>query len=329
MERVPGLRDVRSTLQRGNPEISIRFDREKLAALELDSRVVTEILQNKVQGEVPTLFAERERKIDLMVRLDRSSLNSIPQLLAVNVNPVGNPPIPLETVATIQRQEGPSEIRRIGNLRGAEVRGTLSGFDLGNTQDRLELALAGMSTPEGITVRIGGQKEEAEESLRSLMMALLLAVFLVYIVMASQFENMVQPFVILLSLPLALVGVILVLELLAIPLSVIVFLGAIVLAGIVVNNAIILIDQINQLRQDGTEKFEAIVEGASIRLRPVLMTTMTTVLGLLPLTGWLWGGEGLELRAPMAIVVITGLTVSTLLTLIVIPVVYSLADRKA
>ena len=328
MAQVPGLRDVRSTLQRGNPEISIRFDRDKMAALELDSQVVTQMLQNKVQGDVPTLFAERERKIDMMVRLDRSGLHSVSQLLAVNVNPTGIPAIPLESIATVHRQEGPSEIRRIGNLRGAEVRGTLSGFDLGHTQELLELALTTLTLPEGITARIGGQKEEKDESLQSLMMALLLAVFLVYIVMASQFENLVQPFVILLTLPLAMVGVIFVLELLAIPLSVIVFLGAIVLAGIVVNNAIILIDQINQLRQDGIAKLEAIVEGAKLRLRPVLMTTVTTVLGLLPLTGWLWGGEGLELRAPMAIVVITGLTVSTLLTLIVIPVVYSLSDRK-
>ncbi len=329
MSRVPGLRDVRSTLQRGNSEISIRLDRDKLAALSLDSRVITTMLQNKVQGDVPTLFAERDRKIDMMVRLDRTDLHSMTQLRALNVNPNGIPAMPLASVAVLQRKEGPSEIRRIGNLRGAEVRAALRGFDMGHTTDVLEAELAGLDLPRGITTRIGGQKEEKESSLRSLTMALLLAVFLVYIVMASQFENMVQPFVILLTLPLALVGVIFTLELLDIPLSVVVLLGGIVLAGIVVNNAIILIDQINRLRTEGRDKMYSIVEGAKIRLRPVLMTTMTTVLGLLPLTGWLGGGEGLELRAPMAIVVITGLTVSTLLTLLVIPVVYSLSDRKA
>ncbi|MHC4899764.1 MAG: efflux RND transporter permease subunit, partial [Planctomycetota bacterium] len=130
------------------------------------------------------------------------------------------------------------------------------------------------------------------------------------------------------TLPLALVGVIFTLEWLDTPLSVVVFLGAIVLAGIVVNNAIILIDQINRLRAEGTDKLTAIVEGARIRLRPVLMTTVTTVLGLLPLTGWLFAGEGLELRAPMAITVVCGLTVSTILTLVVVPVVYSLSDRR-
>jgi len=236
--------------------------------------------------------------------------------------------MPLGSVASLQRKEGPSEIRRIGNLRGAEVHATLSGFDLGSSQDLLELELADIDLPKGVTARLGGQKAEKDASLHSLTMALLLAIFLVYVVMASQFENMVQPFIILLTLPLALVGVVFTLELLAIPLSVVVFLGGIVLAGIVVNNAIILIDQINHLRHDGRDKLTAIVEGAKIRLRPVLMTTATTVLGLLPLTGWISGGEGLELRAPMAIVVISGLTVSTLLTLIVIPVVYSIVDRK-
>ena len=328
METVPGLRDVRSTLQRGNTEIAIRFDRDKLAALGLETRAVTAMIQNKVQGDIPTLFAERERKIDMMVRLDRGELHTITQLLAVNVNPKGNPPMPLGSIASLHRKEGPSEIRRIGNLRGAEVHATLSGFDLGSSQERLELALADFDLPKGVSARLGGQKEEKDESLHSLTMALLLAIFLVYVVMASQFENMVQPFIILLTLPLALVGVVFTLELLGIPLSVVVFLGGIVLAGIVVNNAIILIDQINHLRSAGKAKLAAIIEGAQIRLRPVLMTTATTVLGLLPLTGWIGGGEGLELRAPMAIVVISGLTVSTLLTLLIIPVVYSIVDRK-
>lgn len=329
METVPGLRDVRSTLQRGNTEIAIRFDRDKMAALGLETRAVTTLLQNKVQGDVPTLFAERERKIDIMVRLDRKGLHTKTQLLAINVNPRGSPAMPLGSIATLHVKEGPSEIRRIGNRRGAEVHATLSGFDLGSSQDLLELELADLQLPKGVTAQIGGQKAEKEESLNSLTMALLLAVFLVYVVMASQFENMVQPFIILLTLPLALVGVVFVLELLSIPLSVVVFLGGIVLAGIVVNNAIILIDQINHLRSSGRDKLSAIVEGCKIRLRPVLMTTSTTVLGLLPLTGWLGGGEGLELRAPMAIVVVAGLSVSTLLTLIVIPVVYSLVDRKS
>ena len=333
---VPGLRDVRSTLQRGNPEISIKLDRDKVAALDLETRSITDILRTKVQGDVPTRLTERERKIDIRVRSDRRELGTIGALEQVNINPRGLPAIPLASVATIRKLEGPSEIRRLGNLRGAEIQAAYSGFDLGTIQDRVGAKLNELRLPRGITARIGGQKEDMEQSLRSLTMALLLAVFLVYIVMASQFESLVQPLVILVSLPLAMVGAILTLDLLGIPLSVIVFLGAIVLAGIVVNNAIILIDQINRLRAQGAAKHDAILRGAQIRLRPVLMTTLTTVLGLLPLTGWLGSlpllggtGEGLELRAPMAITVIAGLITSTMLTLVVVPVVYSLSDRKS
>src|SRR5690606_12166883 len=237
---------------------------------------------------------------------------------------------------TVHRQEGPSEIRRLGNLRGAEVHASLVGLDLGRTPERVEDALGALTLPRGIAVRLGGQKDDLEQSTASLRTALLLAVFLVYIVMAAQFESVVQPLVILLTMPLALVGVILTLDALDIPVSVIVFLGAIVLAGVVVNNAIVLIDQINRLRAAGIAKRDAIVQGAHSRLRPVLMTTMTTVFGLLPLTGWLTGvpllggsSEGLELRAPMAITIISGLSSSTLLTLLVVPVVYSFADRRA
>lgn len=335
LRRVPGLRDVRSTLQRGNPELVLRLDREKMSALGLDSDQVTSSLRNLVQGTVPTRFPERERKIDMRVAMDDADLSTVRNLLEVNVNPSGNPIIPLGAVAEVQRLEGPSEIRRIGNSRGAEVHATVIGFDLGSSQTRVEAAIDSVPVPSGIEIRLGGQKEDMARSLDSLAMALALAVFLVYVVMASQFESLVQPFMILCSLPLALVGVVFTLGAVGEPISVVVLLGAIVLAGIVVNNAIILVDQINRLVREGTPQLEAIVEGARRRLRPVLMTTLTTVLGLLPLTGWLQGvpviggsGEGLELRAPLAITVVSGLLSSTLLTLIVIPVVYSVVVRR-
>jgi HAE1 family hydrophobic/amphiphilic exporter-1 len=164
-------------------------------------------------------------------------------------------------------------------------------------------------------------------SFRSLQFALLLAVFLVYLVMASQFESLLHPFVIMFTIPLALIGAVFALAITGSTISVVVFIGLILLAGIVVNNAIVLIDFINQLRQHGMEKFEAIAEAGRSRLRPILMTTLTTVLGLLPLA--LGFGEGAEVRAPMAITVIGGLTVSTMLTLVVIPVMYAVMDRKA
>jgi len=176
-----------------------------------------------------------------------------------------------------------------------------------------------------VAVRIAGQSEESERSLRSMMFAMAIAVFLVYVVMASQFESLIHPFVILISIPLALVGVVIALEFLAIKLSIVVLIGIILLAGIVVNNAIVLVDCVNQRRRAGLSRDEALLEAAHLRLRPILMTTATTALGLLPMALGL--GEGAEIRSPMAVTVIAGLTVSTLLTLVVIPVVYSFLSR--
>ena len=181
--------------------------------------------------------------------------------------------------------------------------------------------------PSGITASVSGQNEEMEESFRSMQFALALAVFLVYLVMASQFESLVHPFVILFTIPLALVGAVLALFVTGTTINVIALIGVIMLAGIVVNNAIVLVDLINQLRNQGMEKTAAIMEAGRARLRPIMMTTLTTVLGLLPMA--IGFGEGSEVRTPMAITVIGGLIASTLLTLVVIPVVYSLLDRKA
>ena len=177
-----------------------------------------------------------------------------------------------------------------------------------------------------IDMRIGGQGQELGESIRSLLFAFALAIFLVYLVMASQFESLLHPFVILFTIPLALVGAVAALFLTRSPVSVVVFIGLILLVGLVVKNAIILIDKVNQLRESGVAKHEALVEGARSRLRPIMMTTLTAVFGFLPLA--LAFGEGAEVRSPMAITVIGGLLVSTLLTLVVIPVVYDLLDRR-
>src|SRR5690606_6369173 len=180
--------------------------------------------------------------------------------------------------------------------------------------------------PSGVTAMVSGQNEEMQESFRSMQFALILAIFLVYLVMASQFESLIHPLVILFTIPLALVGAVLGLYVTGTTVNVVAFIGVIMLAGIVVNNAIVLVDLINQLRAQGMEKTAAILMAGRTRLRPILMTTLTTVLGLLPMA--IGFGEGAEVRTPMAITVIGGLITSTLLTLVVIPVVYSLLDRK-
>jgi len=223
-------------------------------------------------------------------------------------------------------KEGPSEIRRVDQERTATITANLSGRSLSSVSEDIFVALQAMNLPDDYTFRLAGQNEEMETSLNSLKLALALAIFLVYIVMASQFESMIHPFIIIFTIPLALIGVILYLFVFNIPLSIVVFLGMIMLAGIVVNNAIVLVDYINTLRDRGVEKMEAIVQAGSVRLRPIVMTTATTVLGLLPMALGL--GDGAEIRTPMAITVIIGLLSSTVLTLIIIPTVYSLVDQR-
>ena len=194
-----------------------------------------------------------------------------------------------------------------------------------------------LQLPQDVVVQMGGQKREMEEGQKSMTFALFLALFLVYVVMATQFESLLQPLIILVTVPLAIVGVVFALDALSIPLSVVVFIGMIILAGIVVANAIVLIDRINQMRERGLPVREAILEAGVARLRPIYMTANTTVMGLLPMTGWLafvpligalGSGAGAELRSPLAVTVIAGLTTSTLLTLVVIPSVYYLIYRE-
>ncbi len=198
--------------------------------------------------------------------------------------------------------------------------------DLGAATEEIERVIRETPIPAGLSAQLTGQSEEMTASFRSLLFALLLAVFLVYLVMASQFESLLHPLVIFFSIPLAAIGAVWALWATGSTISVVVFIGLILLAGIVVNNAIVLVDLINQLRAEGMAKLEAIVEGGRLRLRPILMTTLTTTLGLLPLA--IGFGEGAEIRAPMAITVIGGLLVSTGLTLVVIPVMYAVLDRR-
>ena len=237
-------------------------------------------------------------------------------------------PIRLGSVARVQLARGPGEIRRVGSQRAAVVSANLAGADLGTVAQEIEAQLSGMSRdlPPDSVVTLGGQHREYDRSRSSLLFALALAVLLVYLVMASQFESLVHPFVILFTVPVALVGVVAALFVTGSTVSVMVLLGVIILVGIVVNNGIVLIDYTNQLRHRGLSRREALIEAGQVRLRPILMTTLTTVLGLLPMAlGW---GEGSEVRTPMAITVMGGLLFATLLTLILVPVLYEGLDRK-
>ncbi len=363
---INGLKDIKTTTQLGNPEIHVSFDRDRLTRMGLDEGQLTNVLRNKIRGDVASRYHEEDRQIEILVRAeeaDRSTIESIENLV-VNASPSAIAPattgrnqgqapaaqqqqagttgqtmsrgtqsnklvpIRLASVANVSLDRGPSEIRRIRSQRAAVVSANLSGRDLGSVAEEIRVQLQDLrkELPVSTTVSLGGQNDELQASYNSLLFALALAVFLVYLVMASQFESLVHPFVIMFTVPLGLIGVILSLWITGTAVNVMVFLGVIVLAGIVVNNAIILIDYTNQLRQGGMSKREALLKAGEVRLRPILMTTLTTVLGLMPMAlSW---GQGAEVRSPMAITVMGGLSFCTLLTLVLIPVVYEVVDRK-
>jgi len=323
----PHYADVKSTVEEGFPEIQIRFDQDRAGALGLTTRQIADVVVKKVRGDVATRYSFRDRKIDVLVRAretDRASVDSIRRLI---VNPNSSRPVTLDSVADVVATTGPSEIHRADQVRVAIVSANLRDIDLGTAVREVEDMVSKQPLGAGVSMHIGGQGEELAESVNALLFAFGLAVFLVYLVMASQFESLLHPFVILFTIPLALVGAVLALLLTNSPVSVVVFIGLILLVGLVVKNAIILVDKVNQLREAGVAKREALVEGARSRLRPIIMTTTCTLFGFLPLAVAM--GEGAEVRSPMAITVIGGLLVSTLLTLVVIPVVYDLLDRRA
>jgi hydrophobic/amphiphilic exporter-1 (mainly G- bacteria), HAE1 family len=362
MNASPRFADVKSTVEGGYPEIQIRFDQDRAAALGLTTKQISDQVVNKVRGSVATRYSFRDRKIDVLVRAEadqRGSVDDVRNLIVgySSLNASATPtssagtsttaattstatsntastttlaqagtPIRLSAVADVISSQGPSEIHRISQERVAIVSANLHYGDLGSAVSEVQKLIRENPLAAGVTTHIGGQSEELDASVKSLIFALGLAIFLVYLVMASQFESLLHPFVIMFSIPLALVGAVLALKLTFTPLSVVVFIGLIMLAGIVVKNAIVLIDRVNQLREEGVDKLNAITQAAEARLRPISMTTLCTLLGFLPLA--IGVGDGNEVRAPMAITVIGGLLVSTLLTLVVIPVVYTLVDRR-
>ena len=319
--------DVTSSLQRGTPELKITFDHAKLAQLGLSAPQVSTLINAKVGGEVASQFNLDDRKIDILVRSLTTQRDSIEDIGRIIVNPGAQRAIALNAVADLSMSIGPSEITRIGQERVAVISANLAYGDLAQAVEAANQHIKDMNLPYSLQARVAGQSEEMKTSFASLKFALALAVFLVYLVMASQFESLLHPLLILLTVPLACAGSIFGLFITQTNISVVVFIGLIMLAGIVVNNAIVLIDRINQLRTEGVMKSRAIIEAAHNRLRPILMTTLTTSLGLLPMALGL--GEGAEMRIPMAVTVIFGLLFATLLTLFFIPCLYALFDRKS
>ena len=318
--------DVTTSIRDGNPELKIAFHHAKLARLELDASTVSQLIAAKVGGRVATQYSVEDRKVDVLVRTQENQRDDIASVRAIVVNPGSAQPIPLSAVADVYMSVGPSEITRVGQQRVALVSANLAKGKLDEAVAVANKVIAETQLPLSLSAEVTGQSEDMQSSFRSLQFALVLAVFMVYLVMASQFESLLHPLLILFAVPLAGAGSVYGLWLTNTPLNVVVFIGLIMLCGIVVNNAIVLVDRINQLRRQGVDKDTAILDAAKTRLRPIVMTTLTTVLGLLPMAFGF--GEGAEIRTPMAITVIYGLLFASLLTLILLPVLYSLFDVK-
>ncbi len=318
--------DVKSTVEAGSPEIQIIFDQQRAAQLGLTVRELADRVVSSVRGDVATRYKLRERNIDVLVRSVDTRSASVEEIRNLIVNPGSERPVPLEAVAEVRVATGPAEVRRMKQERVAVISANLARGDLGTAVAELERIVAGIDLPVETTISVSGQSAEMRESFVSLQLALLMAVFLVYLVMASQFESLLHPFVILLTIPLALVGSVWAMLITGTTVNVVAYIGLIMLAGIVVNQSIVLIDAVNQARQRGADKHAAIVEAGRTRLRPILITKLTTILGLMPMALGL--GDGAEIRQPMAVTVIGGVAVASVFTLLVIPVVYSLLDRK-
>lgn len=329
VKEVNGVKDADISIQPGYPELLIQLDRELLAERGLTPAQIANKLRTEIQGEIATKFNRGGDKIDIRVRTDQALLKSINDLQQLSIVE-GAVPVRLCDIAKIVEDVGPSDIRRIGQKRVALITANIEGRDLASVSNEVLGRLREVEKPREFFITLGGQNRELSSSYQSLQFALFLALFLVYVVMACQFESIWLPLLIMFSIPLAFVGVILTLFWTNTNLDVMVFLGSIILAGIVVNNAIVLLDYTEQLVGRGYSLHDAIVQASVVRLRPIFMTTLTTVLGLLPML--ISHGEGSELRQPLALTVIAGLSSSTLLTLWVIPMAYymfsNLVHRK-
>ena len=321
MEGIPGIAEPTISQRPGMPEMLVEVDRLRAANMGLNVSDVATTLETAIGGTRSSMYRREGDEYNILVRLREEDRLDIANVGRVPLTtPLGRT-IPAESVIELRRQEGPTYISRVDQERRLFVSAALEDRDLGSIVRDLEAEIGMLAMPEGFSVEFGGEFEEQQETFRNLTFASILALILVYMVMAAQFESLRDPFLILLSVPLAAIGVVLALLLTETTFNQHAFLGVIVLLGIVVNNAIVLVDYTNLLRKDhGLGLHRAVVTAGMRRMRPILMTTITTVLGLAPMA--LGFGDGSELQAPMARVVIGGLSASTLITLVFIPVMY-------
>ncbi|HEX5580702.1 MAG TPA: efflux RND transporter permease subunit, partial [Gemmatimonadaceae bacterium] len=336
LKGIPGLENLEASTEEATPLLAVRLDRERAGFLGLDVATVGQTLRTALDGTVATRYAVGNREFDVRVRLPRDRFTSSEDIGSVALFPgrAGRAPVYLRDVADVTTALGPTDIRRENQSRQLRMSGDVitDVASVGVVADSIRARLASLELPDGYGILLGGEEEAIRENNRQLTIVVLLAVFLVFVVLALQYESLLNPFVILLAIPLSLVGVGLGLWVTGTALSAPVLLGVILLAGIVVNNSILLVEYVEEYRtRHAVPMMQAVIDAGAVRLRPILMTTLTTLLGMLPLAMGI--GEGSELMRPLAIAVVGGLSVSTLLTLFVVPgayvTVHTAGDRLA
>jgi len=319
---VPGITDIETSLEAGIPQQEIRVNRDKIADLGLSVRDVTQLLQTAVAGSKAGEYRTAGNAYRILVQLKDADKRSLDEILNLTLTTASGEKVALRNVVASEPSRGPVLIDRKDQQRLVTVRANVSGRDLGSVALEVRGLLDQIPRPVGYDLKVAGNFEEQQKAFGELVISLVLALVLVYMVLACQYESFRDPLVVMFSVPLAAVGVLVTLYLTKTTLNVQSYIGCIMLGGIVVNNAILLVDQASRLVHGGMLTREALIEAGRRRLRPILMTTLTTILGLLPLA--LGIGEGAEAQAPLARAVVGGLTASTLITLILIPVAYSL-----
>ncbi|MCG8525792.1 MAG: efflux RND transporter permease subunit, partial [Opitutales bacterium] len=327
VKAVPGTREVSFSMEEGRPEIRLQIKRDKASSYGLTSTQIASAVRTSLSGSVATLYRTNGDEVNVRVEAMAKNKESLEDIKALQISTPFGTKIPLSQVVNFETVKGPTKITRDNQVRSVSIRGDIAGRDLQSVSRDIAEGIKEVVVPSGYTIEFGGEQKEMTEAFMDLALALVLAILLVYMIMAAQFESLMHPFIIMFSIPLALVGAVLGLVITGRTFSVVAFIGLIMLAGIVVNNGIVMVDYINRLRRQGKERKEAILEAGSVRLRPILMTASTTILAMVPLAVNI--GEGAEARAPLATVVVGGLAFGAILTLVVIPVVYTFVDDLA
>ncbi|MFN3135250.1 MAG: efflux RND transporter permease subunit [Candidatus Kryptonium sp.] len=326
LEKIPGAKDVQVGRSGLTPEIRIEIDKQKASSLGLNTAIIATTIRSSIYGLKATTYKELGDEYDITIRPDADLRNSISYIGEIPVRSVSGNIVKIKDIARIYDTFSPIEIQRRDRQRIIPVGANVEGRALGDVVKDLQERISKLDIPPGVEIRFGGQVEEQAKSFRDLFQVLILGIILTYMIMASQFESLLHPFVIMFSVPFAFTGVVLGLLIFGVPFGLTAFMGLIMLVGIVVNNAIVLVDYTNLLRARGYELLDAIVTAGRTRLRPVLMTTLTTILGTLPLA--VFKGEGSELWRPLGITMLGGLTFSTLITLVLVPTIYSIFEHK-